>query len=145
MTPGAKREAVQKVQQKHGLCQRRAARLVQCHRTTARLVSRRQNDDPLRQRLRSLAAERPALGYRMLGGLLRQQCFGANHKKVYRIYKEEALELRRKGKKRLKSEGGCPLGGVCRNPPHRLMRNGPRNGPWTSSMTPWRMDAAFAS
>ena len=40
----------------------------------------------------------------MLHGVLRQEGWGINHKKVYRLYKEEKLELRRNGKKRLKSE-----------------------------------------
>jgi len=40
----------------------------------------------------------------MLWGTLRQEGWAVNHKKVYRLYKEEKLELRRKGKKRFKSE-----------------------------------------
>lgn len=40
----------------------------------------------------------------MLWGALRGQEFVVNHKKVYRLYKEEKLELRRKGKRRFKSE-----------------------------------------
>lgn len=87
-----------------------------------------------------LAHQKPAAGYRMLWSLLRGEGVSMNHKKVYRIYKEEQLALRPKGKKRLKSEGGCPLGGVC----HNRRRLPARNGPWTSSMTPWPIDALFA-
>lgn len=43
-------------------------------------------------------------GYKMLCGTLRCQGWKVNHKKVYRLYKEEKLELRRKGKKRFKSQ-----------------------------------------
>jgi putative transposase len=39
-----------------------------------------------------------------LHGVLRQEDWRINHKKVYRLYKEEKLELRRKGKKRFKSQ-----------------------------------------
>ena len=39
-----------------------------------------------------------------------------NHKKVYRLYREEGLQLRRKGRKRLKSEGrGLPQSATCAN------------------------------
>lgn len=112
MTPAAKREAVQKVQHKHGLSQRRACQLVQCQRKTARHVAQRRDnhdDHEVRQRLKTLASQNVGLGYRMLGGTLRLEGFRINHKRVYRLYKEESLQLRRKGKKRLKSEGrGLP-------------------------------------
>jgi putative transposase len=40
----------------------------------------------------------------MLCGTLRFEGWKVNHRKVYRLYKEEKFELRCKGKKRLKSE-----------------------------------------
>jgi putative transposase len=45
----------------------------------------------------------------MLCGTLRYEGWKVNHKKVYRLYKEEHLELRRKAKKRLKSELRGPV------------------------------------
>ncbi len=76
---------------------------------TARYLSRRGEESQLQERLKDLAANNPALGYRMLCGLLRLDGWPVNHKKVYRLYREEGLQLRRKGKKRLKSEGrGLP-------------------------------------
>src|SRR4051812_48013060 len=66
--PAAKRTVVQHLQEQHGLSQRRASRLVQCNRITARYITRRSDDDSLRTRLRKLAADSPALGYRMLCG-----------------------------------------------------------------------------
>jgi putative transposase len=47
-------------------------------------------------RLKELAASRPNWGYRRLTLLLRREGWPANHKLVYRLYKEEALGLRRK-------------------------------------------------
>jgi putative transposase len=52
----------------------------------------------------------------MLCGLVRLEGWPVNHKKVYRIYKEEGLQLRRKGRKRLKSEGrGMPQSATASN------------------------------
>jgi putative transposase len=63
----------------------------------------------LREQLKDLAKEQVRWGYRMLCGTLRNHGWQVNHKKVYRLYKEEKLELRRKGKKRLKSEVRGPV------------------------------------
>jgi putative transposase len=54
--------------------------------------------------MKQLAEAKPAWGYRMLHGRLRLQGWAFNHKKAYRLYREEKLTLRKKGKKRLKSE-----------------------------------------
>lgn len=76
---------------------------------TARYLSQRRDESQLTERLKDLAGTNPALGYRMLCGLLRLEGWPVNHKKVYRLYREADLQLRRKGKKRLKSEGrGMP-------------------------------------
>jgi len=108
--------AVQHLQEQHGLSQRRASQLVQCNRNTARHISRRSDDSSLCTRLRELAEGNLALGYRMLWGLMRLEGWPVNHKKIYRLYREERLQLRRKGRKRLKSEGrGMPQPAACAN------------------------------
>jgi putative transposase len=63
----------------------------------------------LRQRLRELAGERRRFGYRRWGGLLRREGWPVNHKRVYRIYGEEGLTVRRRTRKRLKAEARAPL------------------------------------
>lgn len=69
-------------------------------RSTQRYVSMR-DDAALRQRLRELAAERRRFGYRRLHILLRREGWAINHKKLYRIYKEEGLSVRKRtGRKR---------------------------------------------
>lgn len=95
---------MQQLQAEHGYSQRRACRLIQCNRSTARHNSTRRDDSELRQRLKSLAQEQQRWGYRLLGAALRQEGFLVNYKRLYRLYKEEKLELRPKHRKRLKSE-----------------------------------------
>ena len=48
--------------------------------------------------------QKKSWGYRMLGGKLRLEGWTLNHKRAYRIYKEEKLDLRPKHRKRLKSQ-----------------------------------------
>ena len=55
----------------------------------------------MRQRLRDLAAERRRFGYRRLGWMLAREGHVMNHKKLYRLYREERLMVRRRrGRKR---------------------------------------------
>ena len=51
----------------------------------------------LRTRLLTLAACRRRFGYRRLHLLLRREGFAVNHKKLYRIYREEKLVVRKRG------------------------------------------------
>ena len=85
----------------HGLSERRACCLTDLDRSTFQYRKREGGDDVLRQRLRELAAERRRFGYRRLGILLAREGLHANHKKLYRIYAEERLAVkRRRGRKR---------------------------------------------
>ena len=54
----------------------------------------------MRERLRQLAAERRRFGYRRLGWLLAREGHAMNHKKLYRIYHEERLMVRRRGRRK---------------------------------------------
>jgi len=84
----------------HGVSERRACAGLGFARSTQRYKSRR-NDGALRSRLRSLACERRRFGYRRLAILLRREGHTANLKKIYRLYREEGLTVkRRKGRKR---------------------------------------------
>ena len=77
--------------------QRRACRLVSLHPKTYRHKSRRASDDGLRKRLRELASQRRRFGYRRLGLLLGREGIKLSQKKLYRLYKEERLTVRRRG------------------------------------------------
>jgi putative transposase len=51
----------------------------------------------LRERLRALAKERRRFGYRRLHVLLRREGYVVNHKRLFRIYREERLMVRKRG------------------------------------------------
>jgi putative transposase len=84
----------------HGFSQRHACRLIEVDPKTVRRAA--VADAPeVRQRLRDLAGERRRFGYRRLGVLLAREGVTMNHKKLYRLYREEGLTVRRRrGRKR---------------------------------------------
>lgn len=84
-----------------GLSVRRSCGLVGLERKTFRYRSRRPRREDLRVRLRILAEERVRWGYRRLHVLLRREGIQANHKAVYRLYREEGLAVRRRKRKRV--------------------------------------------
>lgn len=68
--------------------------------------ARERDDKALRESLSDLAAKRRRWGYRRLLVLLRRRGFADNHKRVYRIYCQEGLQVRkRKGRKTSKWRG----------------------------------------
>ena len=90
-----------RVIEQHGFSQRRACRLIGIDHSVLRYRSKRPDDAPLRQRLRELAQQRRRFGYRRLGWLLVREGYAMNHKKMYRLYREEKLMVRRRrGRKR---------------------------------------------
>lgn len=99
MKPAQRRAAVAYVQHHFGLSQRRACRVLGTTRSTMRYRSRRKEDDPLRRRLRELAAQRPRFGYRRLHVLLRREGLRVNHKRVARLYRAEGLTVRQRRRK----------------------------------------------
>jgi len=80
-----------------GYTQRRACRLVGLEPKTYRYASMRPDDGALRQRLKELASERRRFGYRRLHLLLRREGVVLNWKKLYRLYREERLTVRKRG------------------------------------------------
>ena len=79
------------------MSERRACRTIGCQRMTVRYRSRRPDDVRLRERLMALARERRRFGYRRLLIFLRREGFTVNHKRLFRIYREERLMVRKRG------------------------------------------------
>ena len=104
MRPAAKRDAVRHLEREHCVSRRRACQLVGCNRKTAAYVRVRPEDDPTRSKLAALAIEHPSWGYRMMWGTLRLSGEPINHKRVYRLYREQGLQHRPKSRPRCTGE-----------------------------------------
>ncbi len=98
--PAVKREAVADLQAEMGLSERRACRIVGADRTMIRYQSRRPADSDLRARLRALANERRRFGYRRLFILLRREGEPSGINRIYRLYREEGLTVRKRRARR---------------------------------------------
>lgn len=83
--------------QERDYSQRRACALVGMTPKTYRHVPARPDDSMLRSRLRELANQRRRFGYRRLHLLLKREGVAVNHKKLFRLYREERLTVRRRG------------------------------------------------
>lgn len=97
VTPAARREAVAHLEIAYEVSERRACSALGADRTSVRYRSRRPDDATARVRLRELASIRRRFGYRRLHILLRREGIVMNHKKLRRLYREERLQMRRRG------------------------------------------------
>ena len=98
--PVAKREAVAHLQAVMGLSERRACGIVSADRKMVRYQSRRPPDTELRGQLRELANARRRFGYRRLFVLLRKLGEPSGLNRVYRLYREEGLTVRKRRARR---------------------------------------------
>ncbi len=100
MTPAVKREAVAHLKARFGLSERRACQIVGADRKMIRYRSQRAPDTVLRGRLRELANERRRFGYRRLFVLLRREGEPSGINRIYRLYREEGLAVRKRKARR---------------------------------------------
>ncbi|WP_376711802.1 IS3 family transposase [Bradyrhizobium altum] len=98
--PAAKRAAVAHLKAVMGLSERRACTIVGADRTMIRYSSSRPPDAVLRGRLRDLAHERRRFGYRRLFVLLRREGEPSGINRIYRLYREEGLIVRKRRARR---------------------------------------------
>ncbi len=97
MTPEAKREAVAHLVEQHEVSQRRACVVLQADRSMVRYRSKRRDDVELRCAIKRVSAERRRFGYRRIHVMIEREGFSVNHKKLRRIYREEGLQVRKRG------------------------------------------------
>ena len=94
-----------------GVSERRACRVLRQQRSTQRRQLVLRNDEPaLTQAIVDLASEYGRYGYRRITGLLRQQGWQVNHKRVERIWRKEGLKVPQKQPKRGRlylNDGSC--------------------------------------
>jgi len=81
--------------------ERRACQLVGLSRSTLRYEPRRSEENEiLKSRTVTLAQERRRFGYRRIHALLRREGVEANHKRIYRLYREADLAVRRRKRRK---------------------------------------------
>ena len=98
--PAVKRGAVAYLRTACGLSERRACRIVGADRKMVRYQAQRAPDTVLRGRLRELANERRRFGYRRLFVLLRREGEPSGINRIYRLYREEGLTVRKRKARR---------------------------------------------
>jgi len=90
------------VEVEYQMSERHACRLLGMGRSTHRYRMRKaERDVALRGRLKELAAKRMRFGYRRLRAMLVREGISANHKHVYRLYREEGLAMRIGSRRRI--------------------------------------------
>lgn len=98
--PAAKRDAVTHLKAVMGLSERRACQIISADRKMIRYRSCRPPEVELRLRLRDLANERRRFGYRRLFILLRRDGEPSGVNRIYRLYREEGLSVRKRKARR---------------------------------------------
>ena len=93
---------MRRLREEFSTSERRICELMEIPRMSYRYRSRR-DDNGLRERLLELAREKPRYGYRRLHVLLHRQesAERINHKRVWRVYRDLGLSVRRTRRKRL--------------------------------------------
>lgn len=107
--PIARREVVGRLRAQ-GTSLRRACRVIGLSTSTWRYE---RQPDPINThllaRMTAHATERPRFGYRRLHTLIDREGLHVNHKRVYSVYREAKLQVRRRRRKRLTRGDRVPL------------------------------------
>ena len=97
MRPSDRKEPGKHLIDTYRVSERRACKILKIHRNQFRMKSTKDRQEFLRMRIKEIAKVRFKFGYRRIHILLRREGWKINHKRVYRIYREEGLNLRAKG------------------------------------------------
>jgi putative transposase len=106
--------AVEHLKEDFAFSERRACDVLRLPVSTFRYRSVR-CDAALREKLVELAREKPRFGYRRLHVLLRRDGEQVNHKRVWRVYREAGLCVKRRKRKRLVRAGLKPALAIAAN------------------------------
>lgn len=91
------------------MSERQACSAIGADRASIRYHSRRSDDADLRARLRELAHERHRFGYRRLFVLLRRAGEPSGKNRIYRLYREEGLAVRKRRARRRAVGSRAPI------------------------------------
>ena len=95
--------------QQHHVSQCQACQAVLLPRNSFAYQAKPKNDEEIIGQLKALTDKHSAIGFWKCFHRLRKQSFPWNHKRVYRVYKQMRLSIRRRAKKRLSARIKQPL------------------------------------
>ena len=102
---------IKNAMKKYELSERRACKIFDQYRTTQRYKKNESKfNEALRARVIELASEYGRYGYRRITALVNREGYHVNHKRVYRIWREEGLKVPQKQPKRGRlwlNDGSC--------------------------------------
>jgi putative transposase len=101
VSPQARRAAVKVLMTERSFGVTRACGLVGISRSLYRYRRRRPDSAPLRMRIEEIASIKRRYGYRRVYLRLRREGWEVNRKRVYRLYREAGLAVRRRKRKRI--------------------------------------------
>jgi len=82
------------------MSKRQACRILDLARSTNRYTSMKAADPVLAERIKAIACDRPRFGYKRICLLIRAEGTKVNHKRVYRIYRDLNLAVRKRGRRK---------------------------------------------
>ncbi|BBE09040.1 IS1404 Transposase [Mycoavidus cysteinexigens] len=109
VSPQARREAVALLKAEWQLSERRACGLVKLSTSVLHYESKGDSDGQVRERISVLANERRRFGYRRIHILLKREGWAINVKRVYRLYRQAGLAVRKRHRKRIGLTERVPL------------------------------------
>lgn len=104
-----KREAVDFLTTEEQLSNRKACGLIGISRTTYQYKRKAKDDDALQEALTALTTRHPSIGFWQCCYRLWNKGYTWNHKRIYRVYTDMKLNIRRRAKKRLPERVKQPL------------------------------------
>lgn len=97
VSPRDRRKVVEGLVTERGLSQRHACELVDLQRSSARYVRHPRADErEIVALIREYAYAQPMYGYRIIAAMLKHDGYCINRKRVYRIWRQEGLQLPRR-------------------------------------------------
>jgi putative transposase len=109
------RADVKQVLENFATSQRHACELIGVAVSSYRYQSTGDENQLLREQLVNLAREKPRFGYRRLHVLLERDGKRINHKRVWRVYRQAGLCVKRRKRKRLHRDRSEVPAATCRN------------------------------
>ena len=102
MTGQQRRQAVRFLQERFGVSERRACRVLGQRRSTQRQLPRKapQEEGRLVARMLELVRKHPRFGYRRIWALLRRDGWRVHRKRVHRLWRRQGLKVPRKQRKK---------------------------------------------